>query len=106
MPISAYRRQLSPFPIPREGGNTDTQVWDDAGELIALNQRLRAEVEGWPPWLFVIGQSVGDPCGYAIDTRSPECPVWWLEQMQLGPNSGPSEGPFDRWFGQWVADSG
>src|SRR4051812_10339081 len=81
-----YRRQMSSFPTPQEVGNTGTEVWDDAEELIALNQRLRAEVEGWPAWLFVIGRSEGDPCGYAIDTRSPECPVWWLEQMQLGPD--------------------
>jgi hypothetical protein len=100
-----YRRRVAPFPIPREEGNTETQVWDDAGALIALNQRLRAEVESWPPWLFVIGQSVGDPCGYAIDTRDPECPVWWLEQMRLGPESGPSQGPFDAWFSQWVTDT-
>jgi hypothetical protein len=100
-----YRRRLAPLPIPRDGGNTDTQVWDDSGALITLNQRLRAEVEGWPPWLFVIGQPVGDPCGYAIDTRDPECPVWWLEQMQLGPHSGPSLGSFDAWFSRWVTDT-
>jgi hypothetical protein len=99
-----YRRQLSPFPIPSESGNTDTQVWDDAGALIAVNQRVRAEVEGWPNWLFVIGQSEGDPCGYAIDARSPECPVWWLEQMRPWPPSGPTQGPFVVWFSQWAAD--
>lgn len=100
-----YRRRVDPFPIPREGGNTNTQVWDNAGALIALNQRLRAEVEGWPPWQFVIGQSVGDPCGYAIDTRDPECPVWWLEQLRLGTDSGPSQGPFDAWFSRWITDT-
>jgi hypothetical protein len=102
----AYRQRVVPFPVPPEAGNSTSPVWDDAGRLIALNQRLRVEVEGWPRWLFAIGQSEGDPCGYAIDTRSAECPVWWLEQMQLGSHSGPSEGPFDTWFVQWVADSG
>ena len=102
----AYCQRVVPFPVPPEAGNSTSQVWDDAGRLIALNQRLRADVDGWPRWLFAIGQAEGDPCGYTIDTRSAESPVWWLEQMQLGPNSGPSEGPFDRWFGQWVADSG
>jgi hypothetical protein len=101
----AYRRRVAPFPIPREGGNTETQVWGDAGALIALSQRLRAEVEGRPPWLFAVGRSVGDPCGYAIDTRDPECPVWWPEQMQLGPDSGPSRGPSDAWFSRRVTDT-
>jgi hypothetical protein len=100
-----YRQQLSASPIPREIGNTDTQVWDDAGALIALNQRARAEVQGWPSWLFVIGRSQGDPCGYAVDTRSPECPVWWLEQMRPWPPSGPTQGPFVVWFSRWVADT-
>ena len=100
-----FRRRLSPLPIPQETGNSDTQVWDDAEKLIDLNRRLRTEVKGWPSWLFVIGRSEGDPCGYAIDTRSQECPVWWLEQMRLGPSSGPTQGPFDTWFSKWIKDS-
>ena len=99
-----YRHGLSPFPIPQNAGKSDTQVWDDAEKLIALNQRLRTEVEGWTSWLFVIGQAEGDPCGYAIDTRNPECPVWWLEQMRLGPHSGPTQGPFNDWFSQLVTE--
>src|SRR5437879_2628246 len=100
-----YRHRLSPFSIPREAGNSDTQVWDDNEELIALNQRLRTEVEGWPSWLFAIGQPAGDPCGYAIDTRRPECPVWWLEKMQLDPCSGPTQGPFIAWSSRWITDT-
>jgi hypothetical protein len=101
----AYRSQVSPFPVPHEVGNTDSQIWDDAEQLIALNRRLRGQVEGWPDWLFAIGQAEGDPCGYAIDTRTPDAPVWWLEQMQLGRNSGPGAGPFAEWFDQWVDDA-
>jgi hypothetical protein len=99
-----YRHRLSSFPIPQNAGNSDTQVWDDAEKLLALNQRLRTEVEGWTPWLFVIGQAEGDSCGYAIDTRNPECPVWWLEQMRLGLNSGPTQGPFVDWFSQSITE--
>jgi hypothetical protein len=39
-----YRRRLAPFPIPREGRNTDTQVWDAAGALIVLNRVLPARL--------------------------------------------------------------
>jgi hypothetical protein len=95
---------MCPFPAPREDKNSDAQVWNDAEKLIALNLRLRSQVEGWLAWLYAIGQSEGDPCGYAIDTRSAECPVWWLEQMQLGRQSGPTQGPFDAWFSQWIRD--
>jgi hypothetical protein len=101
---AAYRKSVVPFPIPHEAGNADSHVWDDADRLIALNQLVRRQVEQWPQWLFVIGQVEGDPCGYAIDTRTPDCPVWWLEQMQLGRNSGPAAGSFEQWFAQWVRD--
>jgi hypothetical protein len=100
-----YRRSVAPFPIPYEADNTSSQVWDNADQLIAINRRVRFEVEGWPSWLFVIGQAEGDPCGYAIDTRIPAAPVWWLEQMQLGSSSGPSGGSFETWFDRWVADA-
>lgn len=96
-----YRRSVVPFPVANEAGNSDAQVWDDADGLIALNQRLRSETEGWPAWLFAIGQAEGDPSGYAIDTRTPDCRVWWLEQMHLGENSGPMEETFEAWFARW-----
>jgi hypothetical protein len=102
----AYRRTVVPFLIPSEAGNVDSPLWDDAGRLIVLNLRLRAEDEGWPPWLFAIGQSEGDPCGYAIDTRAEDCPVWWLDHLHLGPASGPSEGPFADWLARRLADPG
>jgi hypothetical protein len=83
-----YRRSVAPFPITEAVGNSDSQVWDDADSLIALNRRLRAGVDGWPAWLFAIGQAKGDPCGYAIDTRTLDVPIWWLERMELGRASG------------------
>src|SRR5262245_4599824 len=92
-----YRRGLCPFPIPGNARNTDAEVWDDAQGLIVLNQRLRAEEKGWPPWLFAIGQAEGDSSGYAIDLRSPESVVWWLDHMRLRPGSGPIEGRFTSW---------
>ena len=67
-------------------------MWDDARRLVALNERLRAELEDWPAWLVAIGQAEGDPCGYAIDTRSPESPVWWLEKCGSAP---PADQPRD-----------
>ncbi len=103
--LDAYRCSVTPFPVVGKVGNSDAQVWDDAEELIALNQRLRAEIAEWPPWLFALGQAEGDPSGYAIDTRTADCPVWWLEQMRLGPSSGPGQGPFDAWFASWVAEA-
>jgi hypothetical protein len=100
-----YRRSVVPFPAADEAGNSDAQVWDDADGLIALNQRLRSETEGWPAWLFAIGQAEGDPSGYAIDTRTPDCRVWWLEQMHLGENSGPIKEPFEAWFARCVEET-
>jgi hypothetical protein len=99
-----YRRSLCPFPIPEAAGNTDTDVWDDPHRLIALNQRLSAEVEDWPSWLFAIGEAEGDPCGYAIDTRSQDSPVWWLDHMRLGGGSGAIAPKFAAWFSRWVAE--
>jgi hypothetical protein len=72
--------------------------------LVALNQRIRADVPDWPAWLFVVGQAEGDASGYAIDTRNSESSVWWLDHMHLGPASGPSEGRFTDWFSRRVAD--
>jgi hypothetical protein len=99
-----YRRGLCPFPIPGMRGNTEAEVWDDPHGLIAINRGIRADVRDWPSWLFVIGRAEGDPSGYAIDTRSSEGFVWWLDHMQLGPGSGPTEGPFIDWFSQRTAD--
>jgi hypothetical protein len=100
----AYRRGLCPFPIQSMTGNTDAEVWDDPHQLIALNQKARADVRGWPSWLFVIGQPDGDPSGYAIDTRSPECLVWWLDHMRLGPSGGATGGPFIDWLSRRLTD--
>src|SRR6516164_10632749 len=86
---AVYRSSVSPFPVTLEAGNAGTPVWDDAEALIDLNRRLRTEEPAWPEWLFAIGQSEGDPSGWAIDTRPAEAPVWWLEQMRLGSDSGP-----------------
>jgi hypothetical protein len=69
-------------------------VWDDTDSLIALNRRLRTDVDGWPEWLFAIGQAKDDTCGFAIDTRTPDVPIWWLERMELGPASGTSNQHF------------
>jgi hypothetical protein len=100
-----YRRELCPFGVPDGAGNSDTEVWDDARRLIALNQRLRADVNDWPPWLFATGQAEGDACGYAIDTRGEDCPVWWLDHMRLERGSGPIDVNFTNWFIRWVGDA-
>jgi hypothetical protein len=101
---AVYRTGVSPFPVAHEAGNAGSPVWDDADALIALNRRLRAEEPAWPEWLFAIGQSEGDPSGWAIDTRPAEAPVWWLEQMRLGPDSGPGAEAFADWFRDVAAD--
>jgi hypothetical protein len=100
----SYRSCLVPFPVPEEMGNTNSPVWDKADALIALNRRLRETKPEWPNWLFVVGRSEGDPCGWAIDIRSPDAPVWWLEQMEFLPICDAKHEAFSNWFQSIIAD--
>ena len=77
----SYKRAVVPFRIPSLAGNTDYPLWDDAKRLIELNKQLRAGRRmrpAWPSHLFAVGDPHGDEM-IALDTRSPEGPVWWLD---------------------------
>jgi len=77
----SYWRAVCPFRIPALAGNTDYQLWDDAQRLIELNRQLRAGSPtrpAWPSHLFAVGDPHGDEL-IAMDTRSSDGPVWWLD---------------------------
>jgi hypothetical protein len=77
----SYKRAVVPFRIPYLAGNTDYQLWDDAKGLVDLNKKLRAGSRmcpAWPPHFFAVGDPHGDE-KIALDTRSPDGPVWWLD---------------------------
>jgi hypothetical protein len=102
LPVS-YGRALVPFRIPAMAGNTDSQLWDDAHRLIALNRELRAGSRfrpAWPAHLFAVGDPHGDEL-IAIDTRTPDGPVWWLDHGMV--DSETSHESHSR-FADWVED--
>ena len=58
-----YRRAALAFPVPELAGNSDTDFWDDAGQVIKLNTGLRRRggwPEGWPKEMFAFGK-ITDP---------------------------------------------
>jgi hypothetical protein len=101
---ATYRSAVNPFPLPASSWNHDNVVWDNPYLLIELNCDLR-HFRGWPDWLFAIGQSEGDPSGYAIDVRSDPPGLWWIDHHVYDPNSGPMQQSFSDWFVIWVADA-
>ena len=100
----SYKRHVGQFPVPYLRGNYDTELWDDADELIDRNLELRTkfirEHFPWPPhWYFI-----GDPltaCGYAIDLRDPAAPVVWVDHCDLRTIEGARGQPFDEWISEW-----
>ena len=99
----SYRRAVMPFRIPAMAGNTDSQLWDDALRLITLNQELRAGGRfrpAWPPHLFAVGDPHGDEL-IALDTRTPDGPVWWLDHGLVGSDSSYQSHPR---FADWVEE--
>lgn len=100
----AYRRTMLAFPVPACAGNHDTELWDDASELIKLNQELRAGrsfVEPWPAGYFALGTDAGG-CTQALSLS--DGTVLWADRCHL-----PAEGdrgqvePFDSWAARYVA---
>jgi hypothetical protein len=99
-----YKRLMSPFPVHYLGGNTDTDLWDNASALIERNQELRADqYRRWPQnWLFI-----GDPltsCGNAIDLRHSSAPVVWVDHCDLRTVEGVKGTAFEDWFSRWLTD--
>src|SRR5258706_10531242 len=77
----SYKQAVVPFRVRTLAGNTDYQLWDDAQQIITLNRELRAGSRfrpAWPPHLFAVGDPRGDEL-IALDTRSTDGPVWWLD---------------------------
>lgn len=91
--------------MPALAGNSDTELWDNAQELVGLNKDLRAGrdfVRPWPSHMFAIGSSEGSECAGAIDLRVPEAPVWWVDHYQLdGRGSGQTHETFDSWVDEY-----
>jgi hypothetical protein len=102
-----YRDLVVPFPIPVYAGNTDTELWDDADALIALNRELRTgygNTAPWPEHLFAMGRD-GSGCASAIDLNDPMAPVWWADRCHLDAVGTAPESPsLATWAEQHLAD--
>lgn len=102
----SYRRTMHAFPVPACAGNHDTELWDNAPELIRLNQELRAGrrfVEPWPADYFALGTD-GGGCTQAL--KLSDGTVFWADRCHL-PAEG-DRGPvktFDSWVAKYFAVS-
>lgn len=103
----AYKHAVTPFAIPALVGNTEYQLWDDARRLVELNLELRAGSRfrpAWPPHLFAVGDPHGDEL-IALDIRSPDGPVWWLDHGMVGNKSSyQSHSKFADWVAEFYND--
>ena len=98
----SYRRTMVPYPVPAAAGNAELALWDDADRLIEYNVRLRRRTPGeggpWPPHFYAVGHPQdGSPC--AIDLRSPDASVWWVDHANLDEGRMVREGDA---FAAWV----
>lgn len=81
----AYRQTMLAFPVPACAGNHDTELWDNAPELIALNQELRAGrrfVTPWPAEYFALGT---DASGSTQALNLSDGTVFWADRCHLPP---------------------
>lgn len=98
-----YRRAVVPYCILAMAANTDSLLWDDAQQLIALNRELRRGSRfrpAWPAHLFAVGDPHGDEL-IALDTRTSEGPVWWLDHGMVDSKSSYESHPR---FADWVEE--
>lgn len=98
---STYRQTMLAYPVPACAGNHDTELWDDAPELIRLNQELRAGprfVTPWPAEYFALGTDAGG-CTHALSLS--EGTVFWADRCHL-PAEG-ARGPV-RDFASWASE--
>jgi hypothetical protein len=104
----SYRRAVVPFRVPALAGNTDAELWDDARALVTLNRELRAGSRNRPTWplhLFAIGDPRGDEL-FAIDLRTAEAPVWWLDHGMVNSQSSyQSHEEFAEWAEEFYRDT-
>lgn len=97
---SAYRQTMLAFPVGACAGNHNTELWDNAPELIKLNQELRAGrpfVTPWPVDYFALGTDAGG-CTQALSLS--EGTVSWADRCHL-PAEGERGQVID--FGAWVS---
>ena len=104
----SYRETMLTFAIPACAGNDDTELWDDPDALIARNQEYRQGAPGgvkpWPVHLFFVGDG-GSGCAHAIDLRSPDAAVWWVDHGHLDlESSGEIEPSFSDWADAYLRD--
>ncbi len=95
-----YRDAVCPFPVKAYIGNCDTDLWDDADKLIALNQRLHS-CESWPENLFAVGEDAGGT-ETAIDLTTPDSQVWWIDRHIKAPGTGPIRQTFVQWSSELI----
>lgn len=104
----AYKQAVSPYPIDALRGNTDWMLWDDAQQLIALNQRLREgekSITPWPKRFFATGED-GGGCSDAIDLEDPEFGVFWFDRQHIdvgGSDRSPEK--LREWVTRQITDS-
>lgn len=97
----AYRQTMLAFPVPACAGNHNTELWDNAPELMKLNQELRVGrpfVTPWPAEYFALGTDAGG-CTQALSLS--EGTVFWADRCHL-----PAEGDRGRTrdFASWASE--
>ena len=103
----AYKQALASYPIAAYAGNSETMFWDDAGQLIALNQELRKgrpPVDPWPVRFYALGRDHGG-CSDALDLDDPEHGVFWFDRQHVDATTD-SRSPekFEVWLMRQVKD--
>jgi hypothetical protein len=106
---SSYRDTMLEYPIPALVGNSDAYLWDDASRLIEENTLLRSGAPGgvqpWPQHFYCLGRAGGDDV-YAIDLRTPNASVWWVDHSHLDiDSSGKTHDSFKEWLSEFVRDT-
>jgi hypothetical protein len=97
-----YRQRMLDFPVRACGGNSDTDLWDEAAAIVRYNQELRS-ARAWPAHMFAIGGR--DGCPVAIDLRKSEAPVWWVEAESFKTvGTGQTHASFTSWTTDYVKD--
>jgi hypothetical protein len=96
-----YRQTMLAYPVPACAGNSNTELWDNAPELIKLNRELRDGrpfVTPWPTEFFALGTDAGG-CTQALGLS--EGTVFWTDRCHI-----PAEGNRGRVrdFASWASE--
>ncbi len=104
---SKYREFMSSTDDEVFKGNCDTDIWDDAEEIIKRNKELRLgqNMGGKKPWphnLFFIGDPL-TACGNAIDINDDRTPVHWIDHCDIpAKSSGEVHSDFVKWANEII----